>query len=81
MNSSIESSAVVREGAGGLTGDSGGSGHRRRGIGGGGAKGDRGEPLGALGSQRDGCRRRVGEARRSPVNCVGGNGAPVGNSR
>ena len=54
---------------------------RRRGIGGGGAKGDRGEPLGALGSRRDGRRRRVGEARRSPVNCVGRNGALVQNSR
>ena len=72
---------MVREGEGGLTAESGERGHRRRGIGGGGAKGDRGKPLGALGSRRDGWRRWVGGARRSPVNWIGGNSAPVGNSR
>ena len=69
---------MVREGEGGLTAESGDGDRRRREWRGVGAKGDRGEPLGALGSRRDGWRRRVGGARRSPVNWINGNGAPLG---
>ena len=72
---------MVREGAGGLTDDSGGKGHRRRGIGGGGAKGDRDEALGTLGSRRDGRRRRISGGRRSLAICADGSGAPVGSGR
>ena len=72
---------MVKEGAGGLIGDSGGRGHRRRGLGWGKRRGGRDEPLGGLGAREEDRSYCVDGEQRLAELGYGGRAVPVGIGR